>query len=52
VVEAAGDDVEEVDRENAIDTARAEARDRHYRTSPGETRGARPLTPPGGALPP
>jgi hypothetical protein len=43
--------LEEVDRENAIDTARAEALDQHYRTSPGETRGARSLTPSGGALP-
>jgi ATP-dependent Clp protease protease subunit len=41
VVEATGYDVEEIDRENAAD---AEARDRsgpRYRTSPGETQGAR-----------
>ena len=41
VVEATGYDVEEVDRENAVDAARAEALGLLYRTSPGETQGAR-----------
>ena len=41
VVEATGYDVEEVDRENATDTARAEGLGLRYRTSPGETQGAR-----------
>ena len=41
VVEATGYDVEEVDRENAVDAARAEALGLRYRTSPGETQGAR-----------
>ncbi|MFP1646726.1 phage portal protein [Pontitalea aquivivens] len=41
VVEATGYDVEEVDRENAADAARAGALGLHYRTSPGETQGAR-----------
>jgi len=41
VVEATGYDVEEVDRENAVDTARATGLGLRYRTSPGETQGAR-----------
>ena len=41
VVEATGYDVEEVDRENAVDAARAKALGLRYRTSPGETQGAR-----------
>jgi lambda family phage portal protein len=41
VVEATGYDVEEVDRENATDAARAAALGLSYRTSPGETQGAR-----------
>lgn len=41
VVEATGYDVEEVDRENAADAARAGALGLRYRTSPGETQGAR-----------
>ena len=41
VVEGTGYDVEEVDRENAADTARAEGLGLRYRTSPGETQGAR-----------
>ena len=41
VVEATGYDVEEVDRENATDAARAAALGLRYRTSPGETQGAR-----------
>jgi len=41
VVEATGYDVEEVDRENATDTARAAELGLRYRTSPGETQGAR-----------
>jgi len=41
VVEATGYDVEEVDRENAVDAKRAEALGLRYRTSPGETQGAR-----------
>ena len=49
VVEVTGYDVEEVDRENATDTARAEELGLRYRTSPGETQGARatPATRPG-----
>jgi len=39
--EATGYDIEEVDRENAADTARAAEIGLHYRTSPGETQGAR-----------
>ena len=41
VVEATGYDVEEVDRENAADAARATGLGLRYRTSPGETQGAR-----------
>jgi lambda family phage portal protein len=41
VVEATGYDVEEIDRENAADAARVAALGLHYRTSPGETQGAR-----------
>jgi lambda family phage portal protein len=41
VVEATGYDVEEVDRENAADAARVAALGLRYRTSPGETQGAR-----------
>ena len=42
VVEATGYDVEEVDRENAVDRHGArEALGLRYRTSPGETQGAR-----------
>jgi len=41
VVEATGYDVEEVDRENAVDAKRAADLGLHYRTSPGETQGAR-----------
>ena len=41
VVEATGYDVEEIDRENAADAKRAGAQGLHYRTSPGETQGAR-----------
>ncbi|WP_299363392.1 phage portal protein [uncultured Paracoccus sp.] len=41
VVEATGYDVEEVDRENAVDAARAAELGLRYRTSPGETQGAR-----------
>ena len=41
VVEATGYDVEEIDRENATDAARVAALGLHYRTSPGETQGAR-----------
>jgi lambda family phage portal protein len=41
VVEATGYDVEEVDRENAADAARAAELGLRYRTSPGETQGAR-----------
>lgn len=41
VVEATGYDVEEVDRENAVDAERAEALGLRYRTSPGEAQGAR-----------
>ncbi|NAZ38214.1 MULTISPECIES: phage portal protein [Rhodobacterales] len=41
VVEATGYDVEEIDRENAADAARAAGLGLHYRTSPGGTQGAR-----------
>ncbi|MTH95722.1 phage portal protein [Roseibium sp. RKSG952] len=41
VVEATGYDIEEIDRENAADTARASDLGLHYRTEPGETQGAR-----------
>lgn len=41
VVEATGYDVEEVDRENAADAKRAADLGLTYRTSPGETQGAR-----------
>ena len=41
VVEATGYDVEEIDRENAADVKRAAELGLHYRTSPGETQGAR-----------
>ncbi|MCE8556320.1 phage portal protein [Ruegeria pomeroyi] len=41
VVEATGYDIEEVDRENAADAARAAELGLIYRTSPGETQGAR-----------
>ncbi|MEL6576371.1 MAG: hypothetical protein AAFQ81_10820, partial [Pseudomonadota bacterium] len=41
VVEATGYDVEEVDRENAVDAARAAELGLRYRTSPGEAQGAR-----------
>ena len=41
VVEATGYDIEEVDRENAADAARATGLGLRYRTSPGETPGAR-----------
>jgi len=41
VVEATGYDIEEVDRENAADAARAAGLGLRYRTSPGETQGAR-----------
>ena len=41
VVEATGYDVEEVDRENAVDAKRAADLGLRYRTSPGETQGAR-----------
>ena len=41
VVEATGYDVEEIDRENAADARRAAEMGLHYRTSPGETQGAR-----------
>lgn len=49
VVEATGYDVEEVDRENAVDAKRAADLGLRYRTSPGETQGARatPATRPG-----
>ena len=40
-IEATGYDVEEVDRENAADAARATGLGLRYRTSPGETQGAR-----------
>ena len=41
VVEATGYDIEEVDRENASDAARATGLGLRYRTSPDETQGAR-----------
>ncbi len=41
VVEATGYDVEEVDRENAADAKRSADLGLRYRTSPGETQGAR-----------
>ena len=41
VVEGTGYDVEEVDRENAVDAKRAADLGLHYRTNPGETQGAR-----------
>jgi lambda family phage portal protein len=41
VVEATGYDVEEVDRENAVDAKRAANLGLTYRASPGETQGAR-----------
>jgi lambda family phage portal protein len=41
VVEATGYDVEEIDRENAADAKRAAEMGLTYRTSPGETQGAR-----------
>jgi len=41
VVQATGYDVEEIDRENATDAARVAALGLQYRTSPGETQGAR-----------
>jgi len=41
VVEATGYDIEEVDRENATDAARATGLGLRYCTSPGETQGAR-----------
>lgn len=41
VVEATGYDVEEIDRENATDAARVAGLGLGYRTSPGETQGAR-----------
>jgi lambda family phage portal protein len=40
-VEATGYDIEEIDRENAADAARAAGLGLRYRTSPGETQGAR-----------
>jgi len=40
-VEATGYDIEEIDRENAADLARATALGLAYRASPGETQGAR-----------
>ena len=49
VVEGTGYDIEEVDRENAADARRAAGLGLRYRTSPGETQGARatPATRPG-----
>ena len=41
VVQATGYDVEEIDRENAADAKRAGDMGLTYRTSPGETQGAR-----------
>jgi lambda family phage portal protein len=41
VVEATGYDIEEVDRENAADAARVKELGLSYKTSPGETQGAR-----------
>jgi capsid protein len=40
-VEATGYDIEEIDRENAADAARATELGLAYRTNPGETQGAR-----------
>ena len=40
-VEATGYDIEEIDRENAADAERAASLGLKYRTSPGETQGAR-----------
>ena len=40
-VEATGYDIEEIDRENAADAERAAVLGLNYRTSPGETQGAR-----------
>jgi capsid protein len=40
-VEATGYDIEEIDRENAADAARAIELGLGYRTKPGETQGAR-----------
>ena len=40
-VEATGYDIEEIDRENAADAARAAALGLHYSSSPSETQGAR-----------
>ena len=40
-VEATGYDIEEIDRENAADAARANELGLGYRTKPGETQGAR-----------
>ena len=40
-VEATGYDIEEIDRENAADAERAAALGLSYRTTPGETQGAR-----------
>jgi capsid protein len=40
-VEATGYDIEEIDRENAADAARANDFGLGYRTKPGETQGAR-----------
>jgi len=40
-VEATGYDIEEIDRENAADAERAASLGLNYRTSPGETQGAR-----------
>ena len=40
-VEATGYDIEEIDRENAADAARATELGLGYRTKPGETQGAR-----------
>ena len=40
-VEATGYDIEEIDRENAADAARAGELGLGYRTKPGETQGAR-----------
>jgi capsid protein len=44
VVEATGYDVEEIDRENAADAPRRGTWVSRYRTSPGETQGARAAT--------
>jgi len=45
VVEATGYDIEEVDRENTADAERAKRLGLSYRTSPGETQGARATAP-------